>query len=317
VHKSALCYDFSVNDFSKSILTNLFFSEGIPNLTTLASIPLPPAASPHPGLGQTKDYAAYRKDYHYRYLAGKVKEMAQPKVEAILALPDWNDKQDAVDKLFESIEEDLREVEEILGKHPSFGKWVERALEEYLQSVKKGDSAVSSEDDDITALPVFMDCFNSKDGDQMVPSILGPLKPHQRDGPGRMVEEWELSAHKKTKRILLRQCTRTIAKTLEENDSSRIFVHGRKGVGKVRQVVDLVVLGSRRSNHSPLFLFIQSRSLQCWLLLLHPPVSLGTLSCIYQMVIDFERTVSSLHPTQIVKACLTCKISLKTPAHSY
>lgn len=209
------------------------------------NIPLPPVASPHPGLGETKEYAAHRKDYHYRYLSDKVKEMAQPRIEAILAIPEWDDKQDAVDSLFESIEEDLRAEENILGKHPHFGKWVERALEQCLQSVKKGESSAASDDDDSTAQPIFMDCFNSNDGDQMVPSILSPLKRHQRDGPGRMVEEWELSAHKKTKRILLRQCTRSIAKTLQDNDSSRIFVHGRKGVGKVREAVYYVMYNRR------------------------------------------------------------------------
>jgi hypothetical protein len=193
---------------------------------------LPPPAPPHPGLGQTKSYASYRKNYHYQYLSEKVKAIAQPKIEGILSLSDLDDKQDAVDKLFESLEEELRKKEEILGKHPHFGKWVERAVEEYLRSVKKGDMS-SREDDDSVSHPVFMDCFNSKDEDGMVPMILSPLKPHERDGPGRMVEEWELSAHKKTKRILLRQCTRSIARTLEENDSSRIFVYGRKGVGKV------------------------------------------------------------------------------------
>ena len=167
--------------------------------------------------------------------------MAEPKVAEIVAIPDWDDKQDAVDELFESIEEEISKKEEILGKHPLFGKWVERALEEYLQSVRKGtsggalDETPKDANNDVDSVPVFMDCYNTKDGEkQMVPTILSPLKPHKKDGPGRMVEEWELSAHKKTKRILLRQCTRSIAQTLEENESSRIFVHGRKGVGKVR-----------------------------------------------------------------------------------
>ena len=81
-----------------------------------------------------------------------------------------------------------------------------------------------------------MDCYNPDDDnaeETVVPEILHPLKPHPQDGPGRMVEEWEMSAHNTSKRILLRQCTRSIARTLENNDSSRIYVHGRKGVGKV------------------------------------------------------------------------------------
>ena len=50
-------------------------------------------------------------------------------MESILKLTDMDDKQDAVDILFETIEEELRHREEILGKHPHFSKWVERALE--------------------------------------------------------------------------------------------------------------------------------------------------------------------------------------------
>eukprot|EP00980_Cylindrotheca_fusiformis_P019342 scaffold6638_cov127-Cylindrotheca_fusiformis.AAC.26 len=229
------------------------YPEGVPTLSSLASIPLPPAASPHPGLGQAKDYAAYRKDYHYRYLAEKVRDMAQPRIEGILALSDWDDKQEAVDKLFETIEADLHKAEAVLGKHPQFGKWVERAVEEYLQSVKKGKTSATISDDDSTAKPVFMDCYDNTDGDQMVPSILSPLQPHPRDGPGRMVEEWELSAHKKTKRILLRQCTKTVAKTLEENNSARIFVHGRKGVGKSALLASIVA-SARKSGQIVLYL---------------------------------------------------------------
>jgi oligoribonuclease (3'-5' exoribonuclease) len=78
-------------------------------------------------LGQAKAYAAYRKQFHYRYVLEKVKEMAKTRVEKILALPTWDDKQDAVDELFETVEEELKGQEEILGMHPDFGKWVGRA----------------------------------------------------------------------------------------------------------------------------------------------------------------------------------------------
>ena len=191
--------------------------------------------------------------------------MAREKVENIFKLSTWEDKQDSVDELFESVEEELKGREEILGLHPNFGKWVEKSLEEYLRSVQK-DKASSSpvaavkeaegaeeadgeeeeaaatadsskELDDEGAHPVFMDCFSPDDPDAMVPTVLNPLKPHHNHGPGKMVEEWQLSAHKKTKRILLRQCTRSVAQTLEENAVSRIYVHGRKGTGKVSDLI--------------------------------------------------------------------------------
>lgn len=162
-----------------------------------------------------------------------MQEAAQAKLEGILKLTDINDKQDAVDLLFETVEEELRQSEEILCKHPHFSKWVERALEIYLENTKKTGTTQISSNDAADPQPVFMDCFNDSDGDATVPSILSPLKPHPQDGTGRMVEDWELSAHKKTKRILIRESTTAIARALENNESSRIFVHGRKGVGKV------------------------------------------------------------------------------------
>ena len=237
---------------------------------------LPPAACPHPSLeGQAKAYAAYRKRMHYQYIYQQVSAQAAPRVEAIFSLRSWQDKQDAVDELFETVEAELKQKEEILGLHPQFGTWVERAMEQYLRSIQRSESSENptsttlstpekaanskqanedsaspegedpastpeerenfeSQSDEI-AVPIFLDCFHSTTDteDQVVPKILNPLKPHHNHGPGRMVEEWELSAHKTSKRILLRQCTRSIAKVLTENDSARIYVHGRKGIGKV------------------------------------------------------------------------------------
>jgi len=222
--------------------------DGIPSISTLATLSLPPEACPHPGLGQTKEYAAYRKQYYYNYIQSKVFDLIPSRVEKISKLKTWEEKQNEVDELFESVEEQLRKEEEILGLHPHFGGWVSKAIEEYLSQVQKGELKPSTTStnkrttvDTTTTttttpdmVPIFMDCFDEKEPDEMVPSILSPLKPHPRDGPGRMVEEWQLAAHKKTKRILLRPATQTIAKTLEKKEASRIFVHGRRGVGKVR-----------------------------------------------------------------------------------
>jgi len=228
-------------------------SDGIPTLSTLASIKLPASASPNPGEGETIAYATYRKNFHYKYIESKVKKAAEPKIEGILNITDMNDKQDAVDMLFENIEEELKQKEKILGKHPQFSKWVERALETYLQSVKNAGSTQISGDDATDSKPVFMDCFDGSDGDSMVPSILNPLKPHSQDGTGRMVEEWELSAHKKTKRILIRESAIAIAEALENNESSRIFVHGRKGVGKTAILVSIVA-SARKSGYIVMYL---------------------------------------------------------------
>lgn len=238
----------------------------IPTLQDLAMMPLPSPPPPHPGLGQTKAYALNRKRSQYKHILDRVIAMADPKIESIQALPEWQDKQDAVDVLFEEIEFTLKDQEEILGKHPSFGRWVERALEEYLRTMQKTDDDSSTSEidqrvDDISAVPIFMDCYNSmKDSEEnAVPSILNPLKPNSKgQSVGRMVEEWELSAHKTSKRIMLRQCTRQIAKALVAADESggrpaRILVCGRQGAGKTAAIA-AVVASARRSGAIVLYL---------------------------------------------------------------
>jgi hypothetical protein len=239
-------------------------------LDNLAKLALPPPPAPHPALGGAKEYGKQRKKYLHGIVYDKVVAVTEPKIPAILKLATWDDKQNAIDDLYETVESQLKDQEDILGRNPNFGTWVETALEQFLKTMNAeiqkteqntakdtsridggGDKGSGPEDDDISADaaeaveedavvddanadPIFMDLYNKEDGaEAIVPKILHPLKPHARDGPGRMVEEWELSAHKETKRILLRDCTRQIARALNDNASSRIYVHGRNGVGKV------------------------------------------------------------------------------------
>lgn len=322
---------------STSSSTGSDVSSKIPLLSELANLPLPPPPPPHPGLGQTKAYALYRKRAQYKHLFAQVQAMAQPRIPAILAMADWHDKQDAIDVLFEEIEFALKEKEVVLGKHPQFGSWVERALEQFLRSVHTnvlsegsvvdpasiaakeasstatiattlaniiatneintstttppGLTAVSTETTtsnalsagstetttpmtlatqqpnltDEFALPIFMDCYDSQRGDteeKTVPSILIPLKPKARgQSVGRMVEEWELSPYKSSKRIMLRQCTRSIAQAIvnvdaeseSSNRATRIFVHGRQGVGKTSAIA-AVVASARASGAIVLYM---------------------------------------------------------------
>ncbi|CAB9504420.1 Mitochondrial ribosomal death-associated protein 3 [Seminavis robusta] len=242
------------------------FKGGIPTLSELAQLPLPPPPFPHPGHGQSKEYANLRRQAIYEKIRKEVVKAAEPKLPGILTLPTWQEKQDAVDALFESVEHQLRVKESILSGHPQFGRWVERALESYLKTFKKetptelasSDGAESADEKDEAsdekAVPVFMDCYSAKDPeDQMVPSILMPLKPHPHDGPGRMVEEWELSAHSKSKRIMLRQSTRDIARALQESESARVLVTGRRGVGKTAAIAS-VVAAARKSGYIVLYM---------------------------------------------------------------
>lgn len=286
----------------------------IPTLKDLAALPLPPPPPIHPGIN-AKVYALHRQRSQYKHILERVTTMAQPKISAIQKLHDWDDKQEAVDVLFEEIEVELQKQEVVLGRHPKFGTWVERALEEYLTSIQKkekpdaagkikktsylqgikgttaaADDLASKQDetstttsgeaakkeadvaplvspkDDAAAVPVFMDCYSPpapKKGDEkkeegeeadVVPPILIPLKPKARgQSRGRMVEEWEISAHKKSKRIMLRQCTRKIAQVVSSDTPSRVFVHGKEGVGKSAALV-AIVASARKSGSIVLYL---------------------------------------------------------------
>lgn len=248
--------------------------EGIPTLSELSKLALPPQPFPHPGHGETKQYAKLRRQAHYEHVSSEVDKLAEPRIAKILGRTTWQEKQDAVDELFEAVEFQLRDSEPILSGHPQFGSWVERALESYLKAIKGGteeeipseastseETAVSeatdaypSVEEDEAAMPIFMDCYSSDDPeDQMVPTILNPLKQHPHDGPGRMVEEWELSAHSTSKRILLRQPTRKIARALLESPTARVVVTGRRGVGKTAAIA-ATVAAARKSGQIVLYL---------------------------------------------------------------
>lgn len=91
------------------------------------------------------------------------------------------------------------------------------------------------------SIPKF---FASSDEND-VPNLLYPLTVHPKEGVGRMVEEWQLAANKETKRIMIRDAMRDIARAIVEattpassaDDSTggaaRVFVAGKRGVGKV------------------------------------------------------------------------------------
>ena len=68
-----------------------------------------------------------------------------------------------------------------------------------------------------------------------------------------MVEEWRLSAHDTAKSIMLRQCTREAARMLAENKSSRIYIHGREGIGK-SAVLTTIVASARKSGYIVLYM---------------------------------------------------------------
>lgn len=109
-----------------------------------------------------------------------------------------------------------------------------------LLAVKSGDSSGDK------ASPSLSNFF-TKSNDGGVPNLVYPLKVHHDEGVGRMVEEWELAANKETKRIMMRDAMKEIASKVVESanccggdvsedmkGAAKVFVVGKRGVGKVR-----------------------------------------------------------------------------------
>lgn len=253
--------------------------DGVPTLGVLASLALPTPPPLPPALGNPKSYVKHRKKAMYDAIYDRVQKFAEPKVEKILAMEDWDAKQEAIDDLFEQVQEELKKpdsngddyISVVLGSQPNFPTLVEKALEQYLRKVVRDEKASFKDDGggteelspkeenadgDENAVPMFMDLMKVKDSgldDKGVPTLLYPLSPHHRDGPGRMLEEWELAANQKTRRIMIRQCTRDIAKALDQLNGSRVFVTGRRGSGKTATLA-AIVASARRSGHIVLYL---------------------------------------------------------------
>lgn len=279
-------------------------TDGVPTLNQLATLQHEPSSQPHPALGNPHPYLKHRKQAIYNTIYDIVVLHAEPKVKEILAMEDWDEKQNAIDDLFEKIytavryenkPEELKKSQKntsagllkgmsgeeykeyvgvVLGSQPNFPKLVQSALENYLKNVVKeeklkAESASSKSSDEETTTttttpnePIFMDILkapNSTVDDVDVPKLLAPIKPHANDGPGRMLEEWELSAKRDTKRIMCRECITDIAKSMVETQGadsekgSRIFVTGREGVGKTAALA-AVVASARLSGHIVLYI---------------------------------------------------------------
>jgi Mitochondrial ribosomal death-associated protein 3 len=363
-------------------------------LTELAALPLPnhPFGTAHPAKS-AKLYALTRRRHQQRLVADAVRELAKAPVADLQkqgqSALSWEEKQTAVDILFEDIEASLKRRFHVLGKHPHFGTWVEKSLEQYLQEMQptkkkttqeisdgnsNNETTAASEapvednvmattaatllptapdaqnDDDSTtglapltttvvgetatatgsdndstlplqssdmtnldhvaadaaAVPLFLDCYRpalDKDNNiaittnnnevaspssNVAPTILHPLRSNpKRPTNGRMVEEWELAADRTTRRIMLRQSTRAIARALvdatttttvepssssnnkeeeEDNDTNkkdqkkkmsphaRVLVTGRQGTGKTAALAAIVATARTSGNSIVLYL---------------------------------------------------------------
>jgi len=179
----------------KSLESVKVFEGGVPTLQQLSELDLPPSLSVHPGHGSPKQYATHRKKHIKSRLKMAIQLSIHDDLQKILQMESWSDKQEAVDALFEVIEDRVREREPVLGKQPEFGAMVENGLEQVLRMVQgrmrgaaskvddasddaaedsdntDGEKAAANEDskDDVlnvvgeeTAVPVFMDVANVK-----------------------------------------------------------------------------------------------------------------------------------------------------------
>jgi DNA replication protein DnaC len=207
----------------------------------------------------------------FQYISEQVKALAESRAVESSKWKDGNEVNDDSevkqhpndklwdDKLYEEILNALAEQETVLGNHPLFCTWVKKALGGYLRQelrmMEDTNKLVKSSNESL--LPVFMDCFDDeKDSEtEVVPHILHPLKystKHQTRG--KMVEEWAIAAHKTTKRIMLRPCTRKIAEILHTSkNAKRIVVTGRQGVGKTATLA-AIVASARTSGWIVLYL---------------------------------------------------------------
>ena len=119
----------------KSLESVRVCAEGVPTLEELAQLHVPKALPQHPGGGDPSKYAAFRRREMTRRLRTAIQLCVHDDVKKILGMESWEEKQQAVDALFEAVEGQVAAREPVLAKLPTFGETVERELEELLSMV--------------------------------------------------------------------------------------------------------------------------------------------------------------------------------------
>lgn len=112
----------------------------VPTLEALGRIAVPPGRIAHPADAPDKaEYLMDRAQKRRNTIRAHIEDVASDKVEHILAMGDWQQKQDAVDELYEEVEAQIKEREPIWAAQPRFGRWFDRQMEEYLLDVARGE----------------------------------------------------------------------------------------------------------------------------------------------------------------------------------
>lgn len=120
----------------RSVESVKIWEGGVPTLGELSGLELPPPLPPHPGHGDPVRHARYRKRRMKERLRASIQVAAHDDLRRIVEMESWEEKQEAVDDLFEAIEERVREREPVLGKLPNFSEIVEKGLEDVLLMVQ-------------------------------------------------------------------------------------------------------------------------------------------------------------------------------------
>uniref|UniRef100_A0A7S2XP72 Small ribosomal subunit protein mS29 n=1 Tax=Attheya septentrionalis TaxID=420275 RepID=A0A7S2XP72_9STRA len=113
--------------------------DGVPTLEVLASLALPSPPALHPGHGSgAKPYVVQRKQNQYKEIQDAIQGLvSSERLEQIFKIVDWDDKQQAIDILYETTEATLAQQKPILSQLPKFSLFVEQAMEEFLEGIQR------------------------------------------------------------------------------------------------------------------------------------------------------------------------------------
>lgn len=161
------------------------------------------------------------------------------------------------DEIAEELRDEAREVEQT----PYFLDFMESAVSERRANIAADDAEHAVKVAKTPNLPRVERPPLDPD------AVLSEIFPHC-NLPRLIREEWDLSAHDETRRIMVRRCTTDVAKALTELDERQrngekgtddaplrdhVHVTGRRGVGK-SMVLLSVVAAARKSGHVVLYL---------------------------------------------------------------
>jgi len=112
--------------------------KGVPTLTVMSTLLLPTTLPPHPGHGAPSIHAKHRKNTIARKLRTSIQIVIHEDVLKIMNhMTSYDERQAAVDVLYETIQDKVRVREPILSKLPNFAQLVEEGLEDVLMMVQE------------------------------------------------------------------------------------------------------------------------------------------------------------------------------------